>query len=56
VRRSPVTWRRSHAVLASVATRHARGPSLADLQTCWIITLAAAIAITAIALSMPRTP
>ena len=44
------------AVLASVATRHAHGPSPADLRTCWTITLAAALAITALALSTPRAP
>jgi EmrB/QacA subfamily drug resistance transporter len=43
------------AVLASVATRHAHGPSPADLRTCWTIALAAALAITALALSTPAT-
>jgi EmrB/QacA subfamily drug resistance transporter len=43
------------AVLASVATRHAHGPSSADLRACWTITLAAALAITALALRTPRT-
>jgi EmrB/QacA subfamily drug resistance transporter len=43
------------AVLASVATRHAHGPSPADLRTCWTIALAAALAITSLALSTPAT-
>ena len=43
------------AVLASVATRHAHGPTPADLRTCWTIALAAALAITALALGAPRT-
>jgi EmrB/QacA subfamily drug resistance transporter len=42
------------AVLASVATRHPQGPDLADLRACWTIALAAALAITALALSTPR--
>ena len=44
------------AVLASVATRHAHGPDPADLRACWTIALTAALAITAIAISTPRTP
>jgi EmrB/QacA subfamily drug resistance transporter len=42
------------AVLASVATRHAPGPSPVDLRTCWTVALAAALAITALAVSTPR--
>jgi EmrB/QacA subfamily drug resistance transporter len=44
------------AVLASIATRNAHGPTPADLRTCWTIALAAALAITALALSTPPTP
>ena len=44
------------AVLASIATRHPHGPTPADLRACWTITLAAALAITVLAVGAPRTP
>jgi EmrB/QacA subfamily drug resistance transporter len=42
------------AVLASITAQHLNGPTTAELRACWAITLAAALAITALALSAPR--
>jgi len=42
------------AVLASITAQHLNGPTTSELRACWAITLAAALAITALALSTPR--
>jgi EmrB/QacA subfamily drug resistance transporter len=42
------------AVLATITAQHLHGPTAAELRACWAITLAAALAITALALSTPR--
>jgi len=42
------------AVLASITVQQLSGPTTAELRACWAITLAAALAITALALSTPR--
>jgi hypothetical protein len=42
------------AVLASITAAQPSGPTAAELRACWAITLGAALAITALALSAPR--
>jgi hypothetical protein len=42
------------AVLASITVQHVSGPTIPELRACWAITLGAALAITALALSTPR--
>jgi EmrB/QacA subfamily drug resistance transporter len=42
------------AVLASITVQHLSGPTTTELRACWAIIVAAALAITALALSTPR--
>jgi MFS family permease len=43
------------AVLATIATRHPGGPTTSELRACWLIALAAGLAITALAAITPAS-